>query len=84
METIQERTLNHAAFRQLKDQIAQTYRPGQFVAISEGRIVADAASFEEIRALLTAQGKDPARTLVVQAGVEYPETGVIFSPLRIL
>jgi hypothetical protein len=84
MESAQERTLNQGAYRRLKEQLARTYEWGRFVAISEGRVVADAASLEDIRALLTAQGKDPTRALVVQAGVDYPETAVIFPLLRTL
>ena len=74
-----ERAANHAAYRRLKDAIARTYKPGQFVAISGGQIVADADGFEELRARLAAAEKDPAEVLVVQAGVEYPDTAVIFS-----
>jgi hypothetical protein len=74
-----ERAANHAAYHRLKDAIARTYKPGRFVAISSGQIVADADAFEELRARLAAAGKDPAEVLVVQAGVQYPETAVIFS-----
>ena len=74
----QDRAANHAAYRRLKDAIARTYKPGRFVAISGGQIVADAEGFEELRARLAAAGRDPAEVLVVQAGVEYPETAVIF------
>ena len=58
--------------------IDQTYPHGQFVAIHEGRIVADAATFDELSTALDAMGKDSAEILVVQAGVDYPENAVIF------
>ena len=74
----QERELNHAAYRQLRDTIKQTYRPGRFVAISGGQIVADAAGFEELHAMLHDIGNDSPEVLIVQAGIEYPETVVIF------
>ena len=78
MDSLEERRLNQAAYRQLKDTIGRTYPPGRFVAISGGRIIADADGFDELRSLMTAKGTDPAHVLIVQAGVEYPETAVIF------
>lgn len=78
MDQIQERQRNHAAFRQLKDSIQESYPPGRFVAISGGQIVADAGCLAELRTAIKSMGKDPAQVLIVQAGVEYPETAVIF------
>jgi hypothetical protein len=78
MDLAQEQQQNQMAFRRLKDTIARTYAPGRFVAISEGRIVADASGLDALRPLLEAMGKDPRRVLAVQAGVDYPETAVIF------
>ena len=72
IEELQERALNEAAFRQLEGFIRQTYPHNHFVAIRGGQIVADAASFEELDTILDALGKEFARTLVVQAGVNYP------------
>lgn len=45
MDPMQKREENQAAYRRLKPIIAQTYPQGRFVAIDEGQIVADAASF---------------------------------------
>jgi hypothetical protein len=73
----QERQRNHTAYRQLRDTINQTYAPGRFVAILGGQIVADAERFDELCSLLKAHGQDPAKALVVQAGVEYPDSVVI-------
>ncbi len=79
MDPLQERALNQAAYRQLSGFIRQTFAPGQFVAISDGKIAADAASFGELDALLHQMGKRSTAVLVVQAGIEYPETAVIFA-----
>jgi hypothetical protein len=78
MDPAQERSFNHGAYRRMKDTLVQAYGPGRFLAISGGKVVADADTFAQLRSLLTAQGKDPAQVLIVQAGVEYPETAVIF------
>jgi hypothetical protein len=79
MEPTQERQVNQTAYRQLRDSITRTYPPGRFVAIAGGRAVADGETFDELRATLRARGMDPSQALIVQAGVEYPETAVIFA-----
>jgi hypothetical protein len=78
VDTNQAHQLNQAAYRRLKDTIDRGYAPGRFVAIAGGQVVADAARLEEIRSLVAAKGHDPTEALVVQAGVDYPETAVIF------
>lgn len=78
METEHERDPDQVAFRKMKPSIDQSYPQGHFVAIDEGRIVADAATFEELSDALDTMGKDSAEILVVQAGVDYPEYAVIF------
>jgi hypothetical protein len=82
MDTQSERLLNQTAFRRLREDIARTYQRGQFVAISEGQIVADAETFAALRARLEAMGKDPTHVLVAQAGFDYPETAMILSQGR--
>ena len=79
MDMRQERATNHAAYQRLKDTLTTAYVAGRFVAIADGRIVADAEDFAQIRSHLAALEKDPARILIVQVGVDYPETAVIFS-----
>jgi hypothetical protein len=79
MDPTQERQANQTAYRQLRDSLTQTYPPGRFVAIAEGRVAADAETFDDLRAALRAGGMDPSQALIVQAGVEYPETAVIFA-----
>jgi hypothetical protein len=78
MEPTQERELNQAAFRQLSDFIQQKYAPGRYVAISGGKIVIDAASFEGLDSLLHQMGYHSPEVLVVQAGRHYPESVIIF------
>lgn len=73
------RAANQVAYRRLRETIKQGFPFGRFVAILGGRIVADAASFEELRAAIREQGQDPGRALIVQAGEEYPETVTIFA-----
>jgi len=75
---INERQKNQTAYRRLLTWINQTYPSGWFVAIAGGEVVADAERFEEIRSQLLTLGHDPTKALVVQAGVEYPETAIIF------
>ena len=76
---IKERQLNQAAFRMLQNMIQQTYAPGHFLAISEGKIVAEAPRFEELDSKLHQMGNDSTDVLVVQVGKEYPETATIFA-----
>lgn len=78
MDPIQDRQFDQAAFPRSRNAIQQTYLPGRFLAISEGKIIADAASFRELNAILHRMGNHSPEVLVVQAGVEYPETVTIF------
>ena len=79
MDNTQERQLNHAAYRRLRDVINKTYPSGRFVAISGGQIIADAASFRELHSTLNGMGQDSADVLIVQAGIDYPESAVILA-----
>jgi hypothetical protein len=63
---------NEAAYWRLKPMIDQKYPKGWFVAVADGRVVADAATFEELYAGLKATGWNPREVLAVEAGVEYP------------
>ena len=58
--------------------IQQTYPPGRFLAIAGQRIIADAESFTELDRLLHRMGHHSPEVLVVQAGVDYPESVTIF------
>lgn len=77
MISTQERQANQAAYRRLKDSLAKNYAKGQFIAIAGEEIVADAPRLGELRTMLEKSGKDPRQVLVVQAGVDHPESGVI-------
>lgn len=55
-----ERNLNQAAFRKMKDQIDRTYPPGRYLAVHNGNVIVDAADdFEELDAKLVAYGHEP-------------------------
>jgi hypothetical protein len=79
MDPTQERQINQAAYRRLASFIQNTYPPGRYVAISGGKIIADAASFEELNSVLDRMGNHSPEVLVVQAGVEYPDAVTIFA-----
>jgi hypothetical protein len=79
MDPTQERQLNQTAYRQLSSLIEKNYPPGRFVAISGGKIIADAARFDELNSILHQIGNHSPEVLVVQAGVHYPETVTIFA-----
>jgi hypothetical protein len=69
---------NNVAYQRLKETVAQTYPRGWFVGIADDRIAGAAANFRELECLLRAQGTDPRKVLVVEAGVVYPEYVTIF------
>jgi hypothetical protein len=79
MDPTQERQINQATYRQLRSFIQQTYPPGRYLAISGGKVIADAARFEELNSILDQMGNHSPEVLVVQAGVEYPEAVTIFT-----
>jgi hypothetical protein len=69
---------NNTAYRRLKETIKKTYPHGWFIGIADDRIVGAAATFCDLEVKLRAQGFDPRRVLVIEAGVEYPEYVTIF------
>jgi len=73
-----EDDINQAAFRKLKPAIDKKYDSGRFIAIAGGQVIADAETFDALTERLEAIGKDSAETLVVQAGVDYPDKVTIF------
>jgi hypothetical protein len=78
MNALEQKKSNQAAFRRLSRLINEVYPAGRFVAIADGQIIADAASFGELDSALRSLAHDSVDVLVVQAGVEYPESAVIF------
>jgi len=79
MTMTNERQINQAAFRRLRDSIKQKYPVNRFLALAGGQIIADAASFPELQVVLKSNGYDVSDVLVVQAGAEYPDTATIFA-----
>ncbi len=75
---MQARTPNQAAYQRLRTEIETKFPKGRFVAIAAGRIVGDAASFEELETTLRAAGLRQGESLVVEAGAELPEYVNIF------
>jgi hypothetical protein len=75
----QEYERNNAAYRRLREQIRESYPQGWFVAIADERITGAAADFRQLARQLRAEGKDPRRALIVEAGTDYPESVTIFS-----
>ena len=80
MDANQERAVNEAAYRRLKPTIDQTYPKGRFVAIHEGQIVGDAATFRELDEALNARGLTSRDIFVIQAGIDYPDYVDILTP----
>ncbi|HEX7448936.1 MAG TPA: hypothetical protein VF306_15390 [Pirellulales bacterium] len=74
-----ERAINQAAYRRLRGFIDANYPAGRFLAISQGEIVADAEGFNEINFAIQKISAHSSEVLVVQAGVDYPDTVTIFA-----
>ncbi len=68
-----KRTPNEIAYRSLKPEIDRTYDKGRFIAIHNKKVVANAATLEELLTTLAAQGFNPKECLAVQAGADYPK-----------
>jgi hypothetical protein len=79
MHSTEERQLNQATYRQMKSFIDKTYPRGRFLAISEGKLIADAARFEELNSILHQMGNHSPDVLVVQAGLDRPESVTILT-----
>ena len=74
-EKVYER--NKVAYQQLRQTITQTYPKGWFVGIANDQILGAAESFRDLERLLQERGTDPRQTLVVEAGVTYPDNVTI-------
>ena len=73
MSADQEQDQNEEAYRRLKPLIDGRYPRGWFVAIDEGRIVADGETFAALEAALASQGRTSPEVLVVEAGDDLPD-----------
>jgi hypothetical protein len=78
MVTPQEEERNNTFYHRMKETIAQMYPQGWFVGIADDQIVGAAANFRDLECLLRGKEIDPRKTLVVEAGVDYPEYATIF------
>jgi hypothetical protein len=65
-------------YMRLKQHLDQSFPTGRFVAVELGKVIADAESHRQVVAKLRSQGKSPNGILIVQAGIEYPKSAVIF------
>lgn len=79
MNDYSERTINQTAYRRLKEFIDANYPAGRFLAISQGKIIADAGDFDGINVALQKLSCESSAVLVVQAGADYPDTVTIFA-----
>jgi hypothetical protein len=78
MSGTENRDLNDSAYHRLKQSIDESHPRGWFVAIDDIQILAAAPTFQELEVTLKLQGKDPREIMVVEAGVDYPESVTIF------
>jgi hypothetical protein len=62
----------------MKAAIDKNYPQGWFVAIADDQVIGAAADFHSLEGILRERGADPRNTLVVEAGVDYPEHVTIF------
>jgi hypothetical protein len=62
--------------------IDRRFPAGQFVAIEQGCVVADAETHRKLVEKLVSQGKRPKNLLIVQAGVVYPDSAIILTAGR--
>jgi hypothetical protein len=77
----EENRVNQAAYKRLRSELDSKYPKGRFVGFFDGRIVADAESFEAIDEKLNQLGFEPLKTMVVVAGDDMPEYVDILSPV---
>ncbi len=75
----EENRVNQAAYKRLRSEIDSRYPKGRFVGFADGKVVADAESFDAIDAKLNQLGFEPLKTMVVQVGRE--AYGMILSPI---
>jgi len=61
----------------IKKMIDSQFPIGRFVAFQSGEIIADADTHRDLVNKLSSMGKSPHNMLILQAGVEYPESTII-------
>ncbi|MCL0056882.1 DUF5678 domain-containing protein [Dehalococcoidia bacterium] len=70
-----ERARNQRAYQELKEELDKNYR-GRFVAIAQGRIVADGLSFEETIKKAEEAAPGVSQRIVLKIGEEYPRSTI--------
>jgi hypothetical protein len=69
---------NQVAYEGLQQEIDRRFPAGHFVAIENGAVLADDATHRQLIDKLRSQGRSPQGMLIVQAGVKYPQSAIIF------
>ena len=77
MSQIETIETNEQAFRRMKAELDARFPVGHLIAFDGGQVIADAASFQELRSILIAAGKNPREVFVVQASADYPQVATI-------
>jgi len=70
-------------YTHLKAQVDKHYPAGRFVAVDDGHLVADAETHQQLVEKLHALDKSPKGMLIVQAGIEYPQSAMIFGTAQV-
>lgn len=66
-------------FADIQRELGLRFPKGRFVAVDAGVVVADAETHRQLVETLQSQGKSPKDLLIIEAGVEYPASAVVFS-----
>ena len=61
----------------LKKKIDSQFPVGRLVAFQSGEVIADADTHRELVEKHGAMGRSPQNILILQAGIEYPESAII-------
>ncbi len=77
MNTAQD--CNELAFQKIREELNKQFPAGHFVAFDAGELIADAMTFDDLTAVLSALGKDRPDVFVAQAGVDYPKEVIILT-----
>ncbi|HXD85600.1 MAG TPA: hypothetical protein VN641_03845 [Urbifossiella sp.] len=81
MQYEEENRVNQAAYKRMRSEIDSNYPKGRFIGFADGKIVADAETFDAIDEKLNELGFEPLKTMVVIAGDDTPEYVDILSPI---
>jgi hypothetical protein len=79
MDDTEARQLGEATYRKLRSHIDATYPPGHLVALWEGKIVADGATYREVNTILHQMGNDSPHVMLVRAGEDYDKMTIILA-----